>query len=1065
MKRVLLLSSVILLFSLYSFSQNKKTIRGTVKSNEKELLEGVSVGVVGQSRSTQTDRRGEFSIEVLNPATARIRFSFVGYQTLEVAVKDSTNINIILQNDDKNTMEEIAIVAFGTQKKTSLTGAVTSVSIKDLKGPTSNLTTTLAGRVPGIIAFQRSGEPGQDNANFFVRGVGTFGAGKQDPLIYIDGIESSPTDLARMQPDNIDNFSVLKDAAATALYGSRGANGVLLLTTKHGSEGKTRINFRGENRISGNTKSYKLADNITYMKLANEAILTRDPLGQTPYDPNKIDNTAAGIDPILFPNNNWVDLLIKDYTNNYAANIDVSGGNEKSNFYVSLTYDENNGLLKTSDFNNFNSNVKARTYSLLSNINIKLTSTTKALISVRGIFDSNNSPVGGGSRIFTLASSSNPVAFPAVYPQRFLPYVQHPLFGSALLPNSTNILYTNPFAQSVSGFQQYNRSQLIPQITINQDLAGITPGLSARVMGFTQRDNDFTLIRRYSPFYYQARTLDGQTTLIQLNQATPGQPLIGAEPTEYLTYEPGAKNVSQVIYGEGVINYNRTFQDKHTIGGRVITTVRSSLTGNASTLQLSLPKRNLNFLGQVNYGFKDKYIVDFAFGYNGSERFANGKRYGFFPAVSAAWILTKEKFLENSKVLTNLKLRGSYGIIGNDQIGSDADRFFYLSEVNLNAGNGYTFGENYNYLRPGIQINRFANPQISWERSEQTNIGLEATLFNDFNIVVEAYKQNRTSVLLERTNIPSLVALQTVNPVNSALVYPRANIGKAESQGIDFSFNYSKNFSQNYWMKLNANFTYAASKLIFNEEPKYDASLAHLSKRNQSVNQLYGLVAERLFTDDVEVRNSPKQNFGEYRAGDIKYRDINGDGKISTLDVVPIGLPSAPEIIYGFGGSFGLKQFDFSFFFQGSARSSFFIDPSSRRDNNGNVIGISPFATVGGSQSGLLDVIAKDHWSEDNRNAYAFWPRLSSEVINNNAQTSTWWLRRGDFLRLKQVELGYNISNNLAKRIGLSSARLYTSALNLFSLSSFKTWEVEMAGNGLGYPLQRVYNLGLKLGI
>lgn len=1065
MKKTLLLF-VISLFSLFAFAQQKKLIKGTVRNAEQEALAGVNIGLIGQNKFTSTDNSGNFSIEVGNPAAAKLRFSFVGYKTLELSLKDSTSLNVVLLADEKNTMDEVVVVAFGSQKKTSLTGAVTTISAKDLKGPTSNLTTTLAGRVPGVIAFQRSGEPGQDNANFFIRGVGTFGAGKQDPLIYIDGIESSPNDLARLQPDNIDNFSVLKDAAATALYGSRGANGVMLLTTKTGTEGKTRINLRVENRISGNTKSYKLADNITYMRLANEAILTRDPLGQTPYDPNKIDNTIAGRDPVLFPNNNWVDLLIKDYTHNYAANVDVSGGNEKANFYVSLTYDENNGLLKESSFNSFNTNVKARTYSLLSNVSIRFTKTTKALISARGIFDSNNSPVGGGSRIFTLASASNPVAYPALYPQSYLPYVQHPLFGSALLPNSTNLLYTNPFAQSVSGFQQYNKAQLIPQITVNQDLAEITPGLSARVMGFTQRDADFTLIRRYSPFFYQSRTLDGQTTLTQLNQAIPGQPQIGDEPTEYLTYEPGAKNVSQVVYGEGVINYQRTFNDKHTIGGRVITTIRSSLTGNATTLQLSLPKRNLNFLGQLNYAFKDKYIVDFAFGYNGSERFAPGKRYGFFPAISGAWILSKEKFLENSKILTNLKLRGSYGIIGNDQIGSDADRFFYLSEVNLNSlGGGYTFGENYNYTRPGIVLNRFANPEISWERSEQTNLGLEATLFNDFNIVIEAYKQNRTSVLLERTNIPSLVALQTVNPSTGGLVYPRANIGKATSQGVDFSFNYSKNFNRDYWIKLNTNFTYAASKLLFNEEPNYDNSLKHLSKRDQSVNQLYGLVAERLFTDDTEVRNSPKQNFGEYKAGDIKYRDINGDGIISSLDVVPIGLPSAPEIIYGFGGSFGVKQFDFSFFFQGSARSSFFIDPSSRRDDNGNVLGISPFVTAGGSQSGLLDVIAKDHWSEDNRNAYAFWPRLSSEVISNNTQASSWWLRRGDFLRLKQAEIGYNLSDKLAKKIGLSSARFYVSALNIFSISSFKIWEVEMAGNGLGYPLQRVYNFGLKLGL
>jgi len=1056
MKKIVLLF-VLSFFSLLASSQTKKIITGTVRNNSQELLSGVSIGVIGQSRSASTNENGNFSIEVTNPSTAKLRFSFVGYKTQEVAIKDSATLNVVLQPDE-NTMDEVAVVAFGKQKKSSLTGSVVTISAKDLKGPTSNLTTTLAGRIPGIIAYQRSGEPGQDNANFFVRGVGSFGAGKQDPLIYIDGIESNPTDLARMQPDNIDQFSVLKDAAATALYGSRGANGVLLITTKVGASGQAVINVRLENRLSGNTKSYKLADNISYMRLANEAVLTRDPLGRIPYDPNKIDNTAAGKDPLLYPNNNWVDLLIKDYSHNTAANFDVSGGGEKSRYYVSLTYDQNNGLLKEAALNNFSSNVKLQSYSLLSNITINFTETTKGLISVRGRFDSNTSPLGGGSRIFTLASSSNPVAFPAVYPQSFLPYAQHPLFGSALLPNSINTLYTNPYAESVSGFQQFNSAQLTPQVTIDQDLKGITEGLSARAMAFTQRDADFTLIRRYSPFYYQARNVGDQTILTLLNETTPGQPQIGEAPTEYLTYNPTAKNVSTVVYGEAMINYLRKFNDKHTIGGRAITTIRSSLTGNAANLQLSLPKRNLNFLGQANYAYNDKYLIDFAFGYNGSERFAAGKRYGFFPAISGAWIISKEKFLESSKFITNLKIRGSYGIIGNDQIGADADRFFYLSEVQLNNFNrGVFFGENYGYFRPGVSTSRYANSEISWEQSKQTNIGLEATLFNDFSFTIEAYKQIRSSILLTRSNIPSTVGLQA-----AAL----ANIGKSSSKGIDFSFIYNKNFNKDYWVKLVSNFTYATNKILFNEEPKYPEDLSHLSKIGRPAQQLYGLVAERLFTDDTEVRNSPKQNFGEYKAGDIKYRDINGDGIISALDIVPIGLPTTPEIVYGFGGSFGIKQFDFSFMFQGATRSSFYINPGSGRNSGtGNVEGIAPFVTFGGTQSGLLDIIAKDHWSEDNRNAYAFWPRLSSEVILNNIVPSTWWLKRGDFLRLKQVEAGYNFSAKLSKKIGLSNLRIYASALNLFALSSFKLWEVEMAGNGLGYPLQRVYNLGIKVGI
>ncbi|WP_316750773.1 TonB-dependent receptor [Pedobacter gandavensis] len=1055
MKKTVLLF-VLSFFSLLASSQTKKIITGTVSNNDQEKLAGVSIGVVGQSRSGTTDERGRFSIEVNNPSNAKLRFSFVGYKTQEVALKDSLVLNIHLQPDD-NTMDELVVVAFGSQKKATMVGSVTSISAKELKGPTSNLTTTLAGRMPGIIAYQRSGEPGQDNANFFIRGVGTFGAGKQDPLIYIDGIESTPTDLARLQPDNIESFSLLKDASAAALYGARGANGVILVKTKIGVSGETRLNVRVENRLSTNTKNYKLADNITYMRLANEAVTTRDPLGVAPYSPNKIDNTLAGMDPILYPNNDWMKLLIKNYTNNISTNLDLSGGNEKAKFYVGLTYDENNGLLNVAKMNNFNSNVKLRTYSILSNISIKLTKSTDALISVRGLFDGNNTPVGGGASIFTAVSTSNPVAFPALYPQSYLPHAKHPLFGSAFVSNAGRTLYTNPFAQSVSGYQESDRSVLTPQITINQDLNGLTKGLTARVMGYTTRDASFDVTRRYSPFYYTSFTRDGVTDLVLLNTNIPGIGQIGDPPTEYLTYERGENKVSTVIFGEAIVNYLRLFNDKHSVGGQLISTIRSQLSGNANTLQLSLPKRNISLSGRATYGYDNRYLMEFNFGYNGSERFSAGKRYGFFPSLGAGWVVSNEKFFEPlTKVISSLKLRATFGMVGNDAIGKDEDRFFYLSEVNLNNNeNGYVFGENYGYSRPGVSTSRYGNSEISWEKSKQTNLGLDLTLLKDINITVDAYRQIRSSILLIRSNIPNTFGLQAA---------AQANIGKAQSQGVDFALNYNKTFNKDFWIQARSTMTYATNKVLFNEEPNYAPGLSYLSKVGNPTGQLYGLIAERLFTDDTEVRNSPVQSFGEYRGGDIKYRDINGDGIISNLDVVPIGLPSNPEIIYGFGGSFGIKQFDFSFFFQGSARSSFLINPGSGRDN-GNVQGIAPFVTNGGSQSGLLDVIAKDHWSEDNRNSYAFWPRLSSNVLNNNVQPSTWWLRSGDFLRLKQIDIGYNFSDKLAKKLQLSNVRIYVSALNIFTLSDFKLWDVEMAGNGLGYPIQKVYNIGLRVSL
>lgn len=1048
------------------FAQNKKMITGIIKDTSQLPLLGVTVQLKNSPIVTVSDSFGHFAIETLHPEKDVLQFSFVGYQPLEQKVIMGKMMEVFMTRETR-TGDEVVVVAFGKQKKTTMVGSVTSISPKELKGPSSNLTTMLAGRLAGIIAFQRSGEPGQDNANFFIRGLGNFGAGKQDPLIYIDGIESSTEDMARLQSDNIDNFSLLKDATATAMYGARGANGVVLITTKQGISGQTKFNLRVESRLSGNTKLYKLADNITYMRLANEAATTRDPLGVAPYDPSKIDNTAAGKNPILYPSNDWMKLLIKNYTNNVAANFDLSGGSEKARYFVSMTYDENNGLMREQTLNNFKSNIKLRSYSVLSNINLKLTNTTDALISIKARFDDYNGPIGGGGAIFTTASTSNPVAYPAIYPQSYLPYAKHPLFGNAFVPGTNNIaLYINPYARAVSGYQETNKSQLTPQITVNQNMKGITKGLTASLMAYTTRESFFAVSRQYNPFYYSAFTVNDSTYLSLLNGVR-NNVQIGSAPTEYLNFAPGEKTVSTVLWGQLALNYARLFAEKHNVGASLIGFSRSALSGNASSLQLSLPARNLSFSGRATYGYDERYLMEFAFGYNASERFAKKNRWGFFPSIGLGWVVSNEKFFEPlQNTISNFKLRATYGTSGNDAVGQSGDRFFYLSEVDFNGG-GYAFGERFNYFRSGVNTLRYANENITWQTSTQANLGMDITLFKDLTIVADVYKRRVEGILLNRSaTVPTTLGLQ------AGVV---ASTGITDIKGLELAFTYNKELSPNLSLISRANFTYSTNRIVYTEEPSYPDGLQYLSKVGRSGNQIYGLIAERLFTDEREVANSPQQSFGGLvMGGDIKYRDINGDGKITGLDLVPIGWPTTPEITYGFGGTLAYKSLvDVSFFFQGSARSSFLINPGSSLASDGTVEGISPFVvnprTFSGNnivvaQSGLLDVIAKDHWSEDNRNPYAFWPRLSDKVVANNAQSSTWWLQNGNFLRLKQVDIGYNPDSKLIKKYGLTLARIYASAQNLFTWSNFKLWDVEMAGNGLGYPLQRVYSLGIRLG-
>ena len=1051
-------SVFLLLAGLSAYSQNEITVTGTVRSDSTNLS-GVTVSLkTNPGRTTQTTNAGKYSLKV--PANGVLIFTYIGYETLEQPIEGNSTINVKMISASTALDGVVVSVGFGTQKKTSMVSSITSIDPKELKGPTSNLTTMLAGRISGMVAYQRSGEPGSDGASFFIRGLGSFGSGKVDPLILIDGIESSTTDLARLQADDIATFSVLKDATASAVYGARGANGVLIITTKSGIIGTTAFSGRFENSVSTNTRNFMLTDNITYMELANEAAITRVAQGGLTYSQTKIDRTKLGDNPLLYPNNNWIKTLISDRTSNQRYNFNLSGGAAKARYYLAGTYNLDNGLLKQNSLNGFDNNIKLRNYSIRSNIDLRFTKTTTAEVRVYGQFDEYNGPMGdrqtdgrmanGGQAVFNRAVWSNPVMFPAVYPQEYLPFIKHPLFGNAIVPGTIGTLYSNPYAQMMSGYSQSSASTLQAQVEVKQDLGAIAPGLNARFMTYTKRYAYFDITRRNSPFYYSPLTTDDKTIGGLLNLNSGGLGSVGTTGTEYLSYNAADqfKMVNSIFYGEGALNYNHVFNEKHEVTGMVIGIMRTFLNGNAPTLEASLPARNLGVSGRFTYGYDSRYMAEFDFGYNGSERFAAESRYGFFPSFGLAWNASNEKFFEPIKhIITNLKIRGTLGIVGNDQIGSATDRFFYMSNVNMNDGGYYgTFGLDYTNGSNGISIGRYSNPAIVWEKSKQLNVGMDLSLFNALTLTVDAYKNTRSQILMPRSFIPTTMGLQA---------NVSANVGKAQSSGVDLMLNYNKTINRDWWVQARGNLTYATSKVLVYDEPTYSSELSHLFHVGNSNAQVYGLIAERLFIDDKEVANSPKQSYGEYMAGDIKYRDMDGDGQITDNDKVPIGYPTTPEMIYGLGFSVGYKGFDLSTFFQGSGRSSFFINPQN----------ISPFVRNGGSQNGLLQVVADNHWSEDNRNSYAMWPRLSNFFVNNNNQVSTWWMRDGSFLRLKNLEVGYTLPARLLSKVGFKTARAYVNGSNLLVWSKFDMWDPEMGGNGLGYPVQRVFNVGINFNL
>ncbi len=1037
-------SSLLLLLGLACWmpaaAQQRSLITGMVASAaDNQALPGVTVMVQGTTNGGTTDGDGRYSIEATHGDT--LVFRYIGYVEKHVYVGNQRTISISL-SPVSSQLNDVVVVAFGKQKRTDMVGSVTTIKPSDLKVPSSNLTTALAGRAAGVIAFQRSGEPGQDNADFFIRGVTTFGY-KKDPLILIDGIELTTTDLARLQVDDIASFSILKDATATALYGSRAANGVILVTTKEGAVGKAHLSFRVENSWSAPTKNIELADPVTYMKLANEAVRTRDPLGVILYSDRKIESTARGDNPVVYPANDWRDLMFKDYTTNQRVNLSVSGGGGVARYYVSGAYNKDNGLMKVDHRNNFNNNINLKSYSLRSNVNINLTKTTELTVRLSGTFDDYTGPIDGGTSMYRKVMRSNPVLFPAYFPTDSAHrYVKHIMFG-----NYNNGFYINPYAEMVKGYKDYSRSLMLAQLELKQDLNFVTDGLSFSAMVNTNRTSYFDVSRFYNPFWYE---LAGYDVLKNVFATTNINPETG---TEYLGYDEGPKEISTAFYLESRLNYNKTIK-KHGLSAMLVFMAQTRLDANAGDLQKSLPFRNLGLSGRATYDYDRRYYAEFNFGYNGSERFDEHHRFGFFPSVGLAWTLSNEAFMSFLKpVVTNLRLRGTYGIIGNDAIGTAEDRFFYLSNVNMNdAAKSATFGRDPGtlYTQPGITVTRYANSDITWETSTQKNLALEFSLFDKFNVNAEYFRQYRDRILMTRSSIPLAAGFSA--PI-------RANLGAASGEGVDISADYKQFFADDFWVSAMGNFTYATSRYEVYEEPEYLEPYRYHT--GHSIYQTYGYIAEKLFTDDEEAANSPRQNFGEYGGGDIKFTDVNRDGEITEADKVPIGNPTLPEIVYGFGVSIGYKSLDLSAFFQGLANESFWIDPRAT----------SPFASYvydgesipGKLENALLKAYADDHWSEDHRDVYALWPRLSPGVNENNAQTSTWFMRDGSFLRLKQVELGYTLPRRLQRKIRASTFRIYVNATNLLNFSKFDLWDVEMGGNGLGYPIQRVFNAGLNL--
>lgn len=1011
--------------STIGFTQTIEITGRVTETDTGEPLATANVVVKGTNIGVMTDDAGYYTLPNVPSSAKSLEFHMMGYDVVEVAIDGKTVINVSMSIS--NMLDETVVVGFGRQKKESVVGAIQTINPKELKVPSSNLSNAFAGKLSGVIAVQRTGEPGADGSSFWIRGISTF-AGATSPLIFIDGVEVDASDMNALAPEVIEGFSILKDATATALYGARGANGVMLITTRQGKKNeRARINLRFEGQLTTPTRIVDIADGVDYMALYNEARLTRG-IADLRFPLDKIKATREGRNPLLYPNVDWQETLFKDYSANQTMNMNVTGGGNRVTYFMSASLNNDNGMLRKDPQNVFDNNIKQLRFSFQGNIGVELTNTTKATLRLNTQVIDYNGSHKSASTLYNELFYAPGVLFQPYYPNTI--EADHTLFGNqegGPHPQFGVGMYRNPYAQMVTGYNERNENANIVTFELEQKLDVITQGLSAKGLISFKNWSRTNVTRDFTPTYYQITSFD-------------------EHPDGSYDYEINALNqgktalsTSSDIAGDRLMNiqlmvdYTRSF-NKHDVGGMVVYLQRDYNNNNpGSDYYATLPERNQGLAGRATYGYDGRYLFEANFGYNGSENFQDGKRFGFFPSFAAGYNISNEQFWQPiKKVVSNLKLRGSWGIVGNASIGGDA-RFPYLTFVNL-SGKSYQFGNNWQTSQSGASITRYGAVGAQWEEGKKVNVGLDLTLFNSLSIVADFFQEKREGIFMRRRTIPTESGI-------SGDLSPYANLGKVTNKGFDISLDYNKAFLNNELIvNVRGSFTYTKNNLDEKDEPNYE--FEYMSEVGKSLNLNKGLVALGLFKDQAEIDASPRQSFSQdVMPGDIKYKDMNGDGQIDANDRTLMGDPSVPQIVYGFGFSAQYKGFDASLFFQGVAKTSILMN------------GFHPFES---NYSQLYQFIADDYWSEANPNPYAEYPRLVQQTTfgeHNNHQHSDFWIRNGSFLRLKNVEVGYTYK----------FARLYISGQNLLTFSKFKYWDPEIgSGNGLKYPTLRTYSVGLQ---
>lgn len=1027
------------------YAQSGIPVKGKVVDETKTEVIGANVVVKGTTQGVITDAGGNYAITVPDEKTVLV-FSYLGYESQEITVGKNRVIDVFLKETTQR-IDEVVVVAYGTQSKATLTGALSTIGTKELiKAPVASITNVLAGALPGVSTVQTSGQPGSDAAQIYVRGTGSLNGSASKPLILVDGVER---EFSQIDPNEIENLTILKDAGSTAVFGVRGANGVVLITTRRGASGEPAISVSSKTGVQQplsyvkQTGSYEFA-RFWNMKQQNDRVADRSAY----FTREAIEAYRTGSDPIMYPSTDWGDYMYNKLFFQTQNNINISGGNDAVKYFVSMGYLYQNGILKQFDGMPYNNNFRYNRYNYRANLDFKLTRTTTLQLNIGGYTGNTREP---------RASSDNPWVYTQIWA---LPFSGAGFVNGVRtqIPGAFTPVGVNRDGLSIYWGQGYNekyQTTLNADVDITQRLDRLTPGLSVSFKA--SYDNRFNLQKNHT-----GGTVESQTAYYRSFLDDRTKPQTDPDYDKTIVYVPSG-SVTPLSYTEtygrdrnwyieGRINYDRTFGD-HKINGLFLYNQSRNYyplqpDGSAAPYPW-LPRGYIGFVGRATYGYKSKYLIDVNAGYNGSENFAPGKnRYGLFPAVSAGWVMSEEAFMKRFSFIDYLKWRVSWGRVGSDT--GTSTRFMYVPGV-WTGGGDYSFGVNNPNGSPTSVLGTPGNSEVSWETAEKQNYGLDIkALDSRLSFHADYFIEHRTGILISPQSVPSIIATGL----------PNLNIGRVDNRGYELAFGWDETLKNGFRYYAEGNVSFARNKIVYMDEVpnKYDYmnQTGGSTNRPTSVYKFIRLYQYSDFTPDADgnlVLNPelPQPAVTVY-PGDAMYADLNDDNIVDGDDRMTTGYAERPEYTFGLNAGIDFKGFHFSMQWSGAAHVNKMLQIEYR----------IPFTNAG--KRGLLQYFYDNSWTEENQQG-ATLPRAAETSETWNSENSTLWLRDASYIRLKTLTVGYTFRNKrFLRAIGANSLGLSLNGYNLLTFSPLDILDPESLGNNIGaYPLVKVYSLGVNI--